>query len=280
MTPIDPESIKAAADAAHSLGGPAAAAYAAKKLADPMLDGAALVLREWTERYVTPRARRMLRLEDAAELAQKLAAEKLANVPTDRLVEPNPSIVAGTIEALQTAHEQTELRELFAQLLASTMDGAIADAAHPSFVEIIRQMGSDDARVFRAMERCAPYYYLSESIAIEFRHAHQAERERLLVTAWQLLGKDAGVPSPLRVAYALTNLERLGLVERHIKTYTTVGGDTKPVQAAVDVTMFGKRFAVACLGVPAPVGLGPEWTAPYRFSADADPTQDRQDLGE
>jgi Abortive infection alpha len=76
-------------------------------------------------------------------------AEKLKHVPEEKIVPPSPAIAGPTLEALRFAGHEPNLRELYANLLASAMDARTAEEAHPAFVDIVRQLSADEARVLR-----------------------------------------------------------------------------------------------------------------------------------
>ena len=76
-------------------------------------------------------------------------AEKLKNVPSEKLITPNPTVAVPVVESMRyTAHDPT-LRELYSSLLASAMNIDTADNAHPAFVEMIRQMTPDEAKILK-----------------------------------------------------------------------------------------------------------------------------------
>ncbi|RDK82783.1 DUF4393 domain-containing protein [Marinirhabdus gelatinilytica] len=72
-------------------------------------------------------------------------SEKLENVPKEKIITPATEIAGPTIEALKYSGHNTELRELYANLLASAMNKDSAHKAHPGYVEIIKNMTSDEA---------------------------------------------------------------------------------------------------------------------------------------
>ncbi len=78
---------------------------------------------------------------------------KMEKVPEERRILPNVEIAGPAVEALRFTGQNDELRNLFANVLATSMDAETAANAHPSFVEIIKQLSSDDARILRFMPR-------------------------------------------------------------------------------------------------------------------------------
>ncbi|MEE8204239.1 MAG: DUF4393 domain-containing protein, partial [Alphaproteobacteria bacterium] len=57
------------------------------------------------------------------------------------------------IEALRFAGHNDELRDLFENVLATSMDKETAANAHPAFVQTIKQLTPDEARILRYMAR-------------------------------------------------------------------------------------------------------------------------------
>jgi hypothetical protein len=62
------------------------------------------------------------------------------------------------MDALQYCGMEASVRELFANLLASSMDARKSKSVHPSFVEILRQLAPAEARIisFLAANRMFP----------------------------------------------------------------------------------------------------------------------------
>lgn len=75
--------------------------------------------------------------------------EKLKNVPKESIVTPKASIAGPAMQGLAFSFEEPDLKDLYLSLLASAMDGRVSDDAHPGFVEIIRQLTSEEAQLLR-----------------------------------------------------------------------------------------------------------------------------------
>lgn len=76
---------------------------------------------------------------------QKDLAEKAAMIPQEQIVEPKASIAGPALQGLAFTHEEANLKEMYLSLLATSMDGRVSAEAHPAFVEIIRQLSSEEA---------------------------------------------------------------------------------------------------------------------------------------
>lgn len=76
-------------------------------------------------------------------------AEKLRSVPPGDIRTPEPHVACPALEALRfTGHEET-LREMYANLLANSLDARTAEIAHPAFVDIVKSMSPDEARIMQ-----------------------------------------------------------------------------------------------------------------------------------
>ncbi|WP_457652140.1 DUF4393 domain-containing protein [Rhodocaloribacter sp.] len=76
-------------------------------------------------------------------------AEKLKDVPEESIVTPDLTIAGPVVEALKfTAHKE-QLREMYASLLATSMDRETIRNAHPAFVEVIRQLTPPEASILQ-----------------------------------------------------------------------------------------------------------------------------------
>lgn len=72
-------------------------------------------------------------------------AEKLADVPPDRLVSPQPIVAAQAMEGLGFSLDEPNLKEMYLNLLATASDSAQAHKAHPSFAQIIKELSAAEA---------------------------------------------------------------------------------------------------------------------------------------
>lgn len=80
------------------------------------------------------------------ELSQKAAA-----IPDENLVEPKASIAGPALQGLAFTHEEPKLKDMYLSLLVTAMDGRSAFDAHPAFVEIIKQLTSEEAAFLKEL---------------------------------------------------------------------------------------------------------------------------------
>ncbi len=81
------------------------------------------------------------------EQTKQLLAEKLKNIPEDKIVPPDAYVAVPAIQNLSYCMDSTELRELYANLLANSLIAGKKEKVHPAFVDQIRQMSPLDARI-------------------------------------------------------------------------------------------------------------------------------------
>ena len=146
------------------------------------------------------------------DLAINQVAEKLEGVPEERLCEPAPNVVVPAIQQLSYSFDSEELRKLYVNLLATSMDRERRDGAHPSFVNLIGQMTPDEAKImawFTAGEGrdCIPIVDL-----------RLVKTDEVIKYTWRPLLEnytnafDGIVELPGNAPLYLDNLERLGLI--------------------------------------------------------------------
>ena len=136
------------------------------------------------------------------EWLQHRLAEKIKDVPPEKLTSPDPRIAAPAIQALTYSMDDETIREMYANLLATEMQVDRKQHSHPAFVELIKQMTPSDARLLEI-----------------FRKNGSQIRFRAQV-------KDGGKSRDVGLGYSfdfdndpaknLDNLERLALVERRV----------------------------------------------------------------
>ncbi len=98
--------------------------------------------------FAFDRARQYFSERFAQDLGEKASA-----IPADQIVEPKASIAGPALQGLAFSHDEPNLKEMYLSLLASAMDGRSSEKVHPAFVEIIRQLKSEEARLLRGILR-------------------------------------------------------------------------------------------------------------------------------
>ena len=107
--------------------------------------------------------RRLSMKEETIVEAAQIIEPIMRDVPPEKFVEPEPYIVGSAMLAMTFTLDCEELRNLYANLLASSMNSDIKDNVHPAFTEIIKQLSPDEARIME---------YISNVGLIPFVHIH------------------------------------------------------------------------------------------------------------
>lgn len=79
--------------------------------------------------------------------------EKTKSIPLEYAAEPKASIAGPTLQGLAFSHEEPNLKEMYLNLLATSMDQRTSDISHPAFVEVIKQLDSEDAELINDILR-------------------------------------------------------------------------------------------------------------------------------
>ena len=74
--------------------------------------------------------------------------KKLEGIPEKNIVQPQIAIAGPALEALRYTFDTKEIREMYLNLLASSMNSETTTETHPAFVEIVRAMSRQDAELF------------------------------------------------------------------------------------------------------------------------------------
>jgi len=193
--------------------------------------------------------------------------ERLSHVPPERLIGPDPVILIPSAFGLRISGHNEELREMFAKLLATSMDSDTAHKAHPAFAEIIRQMTPDEARLIKYL--ITDNYHPTVSLS-SADPSYPNEKQRFIVRHFSVLGYKSGCTKPELAPTYLSNLARLGLIEIWEMRYVSPETEYDPIlndkgfnemvkkveengyiaqeqKEALSLTSLGVQFCEACV---------------------------------
>lgn len=164
----------------------------------------------------------------SAEYAEKKAIQMRANleeyqasivnevvkIEPENIQEPKISILGPAIEASKYYIEDEALRDMFAKLIASSMDKSKNDLVHNSFVEIIKQMSSLDAENLVVISSQAnPLFNSICNLVIDYS-------DGIFNTKFtNLYLGNSSQKSQKNIGKSLSNLKRLGLIELDYQEY-------------------------------------------------------------
>lgn len=99
--------------------------------------------------------------EESIRLTTQAVAEGASKIPPEKLTEPEPYVVVPAIQQLSYCYDSEELRQLYANLLVSSMNSDTKWKVHPSFSAIIQQLTPDEVKLLSYLDSES-----SKSIAI------------------------------------------------------------------------------------------------------------------
>ena len=134
---------------------------------------------------------RQLKLEDY----KKKILTEYGKIPEDKKLDPRLSIIGPALEASKFYIDEEILRDMFAKLIANSMNADKQQFINVAFVEIIKQMSPLDAEILKSfvVQRQQPI-----SRFIEYRRDQEKNLKR---------------DEFFTLVVAINNLSRLGLIE-------------------------------------------------------------------
>jgi len=147
--------------------------------------------------------------EQVEQFISSKVTEKLRGIPEENIITPIPQIAGPAVEALRYTGHDVNLRELFANLLANAMDKETAHSVHPSYVEIIKNISSDEAILLSAFITTKVYPIIN----INSKYKDIKKGYRLIYPKYSHIDKIISLTRPDLIPVYVDNLCRLGVLE-------------------------------------------------------------------
>lgn len=156
---------------------------------------------------LTPLRIWVLNAEIQFQETARLLVKKLENVPPEQIETPDPHIAVPALQYISYCMDNHELREMYANLLASSMNKVVKNGVHPGYVEIIKQLCPDEAKILRhiAKEEKIP--------TISVYYCKSSGGNIRVVKDFSNVGYLTMCENPQDICKYLSNLLRLGLIE-------------------------------------------------------------------
>ena len=133
--------------------------------------------------------------------------QEVDNIPPDQINQsPDIGVLGPALEASKYYVEKEAVRKMFAKLIGAELDLRKADKVHHSFVDVIRQMNSNDARLLPLLPLSGPLAEIRLYISNGHSYQRFGPRDILLIPPTIVNNFENN-------AVSLNNLERLGLLE-------------------------------------------------------------------
>lgn len=188
--------------------------------------------------------------------------EKLNSISPDIIVQPESYIAVPVLQAISYCVDNEELRNMYANLLASSMILNVKNKVHPSYVEIIKQLSPDEAKIlaFLYKTKLEPVIYLMN------KQSNPVMNESLM-EVYSLIAEKANCEVVSNIQEYFENLERLNLIDdcpdnlvnitnayddlmRHplvIERMSRRLSDYDMIKAFTVLTKYGYSFCEVCL---------------------------------
>lgn len=204
-----------------------------------------------------------IRYQAKIEKFQEEIDAKISNIPPENYKELNMQITGIALENSKYCLESDELRNMFANLIAKSMDSRFSSITHPSFAEIIKQMSPLDAQNLTLFQE-------GSLPIVEYRLSTPDENGKKTgtygVIQTNVFLSNNNVEDVVIQAESISNLERLGLIHisydeyfadenkyanfsnTYIYNYHKSHGNTLNIQKGnATATPLGKSFIKVCL---------------------------------
>lgn len=152
--------------------------------------------------------------EESIRLTTQAVQDKAIQIPEEKLSEPEPYVAIPAIHQLSYCYNSEELREMYANLLVSSMNTDTKQLVHPSFVDIIKQLTPDEAKLLSTISRESGSYLKSMKYIplIDLQIKLDGNRGHVcLLRNYTNIGDDI-CESPQNISAYMENLDRLKLI--------------------------------------------------------------------
>jgi hypothetical protein len=175
---------------------------------------------------------------------------RLNGVDPEALVAPPIAIVGPALEAMRYLEDEAELRNLYAQLIASSMQNNLQPKVHRGFIEVLKNMNIEDAFVLKWFHE------------FKFLITYNIDLQNGSLGFVSVLERDINCSLHKKGKDSITNLLRLGLIEtgpfinspgKQIDQSDRVSelrqkyGNLLASQVEYLITTLGERFCEVCM---------------------------------
>ena len=138
----------------------------------------------------------------------KLLQQKLENIPPEQIVSPEAHIAVPTMQYISYCMDNGELRNMYANLLAKSMCSVMKNNVHPAFVEIIKQLCPDEAKIMKEVYK----KYFIPTLSVRKENKSHAGID--IISGFSNIGYIANCEYPSEIIKYFDNLIRLGLLKK------------------------------------------------------------------
>jgi hypothetical protein len=145
--------------------------------------------------------------ENSLRLYAEEVSNRLSAIPEENLQDPKMNILGPALEASKFYFEEPQYREMFSKLIAASCDTRATDKAHPFFVEAIKQLTPNEAKILETFKGKH-----NQPIACYQLKRENGSTNMLMEHVFLLKGSSTFEKEPDYYASSLVNLQRLGFL--------------------------------------------------------------------
>lgn len=213
-------------------------------------------------------------VEQLSKFVAEKVGKKLENTPPENIQQPSTRIAVPLLEAVRYTGNDPDLSNMYANLLANSMDSSTADKAHPAFVEMIKSMAADEAKILNFLSSNSLYnayaildLRIVNSSNFSFSKLSKSKSFTTFQRNLSVIGNNADCLYPASTPSYIDNLKRMGLIvtqrgmgevdENFYKEIEKIyvqpfreaipDADLQTVKGFLHISDLGKVFVAACI---------------------------------
>ena len=150
--------------------------------------------------------------EESLRLTSDAVCEKLKGISEEKLVEPEPYVAIPAIQQLSYCQNNEDLRDLYANLLAASMNTDKKWQVHPAFVDIIKQLTPDEAKIIKSIPAFKNNFMPAIDVKLYDKNQGDATGHQLFITNFTNIGLEV-IENKMNICSYIDNLLRLNILE-------------------------------------------------------------------
>ena len=149
--------------------------------------------------------------EESLRLTAEALQEKVDKIPEEKQCEPEAYVAVPAIQQIAYCYDSVELRNMYANLLASSMNTDKKWNVHPGFVDIIKQLTPDEAKLLKTLPRTEQAY--SPLMDLQINLGKVTDGQKIIFRNYSMYHDLKVCEAPENAGLYLENLSRLKLID-------------------------------------------------------------------
>lgn len=149
--------------------------------------------------------------KESLRLTAEAIKEKVKQIPEEKIVEPEPYVAIPAIQQISYCQNSEELRDLYANLLTSSMNTDKKWQVHPSFVDIIKQLTPDEAKIIKSIPNFKNNFMPAIDVKLMDKNA-SGSGHQIFITNFATVGLNV-IENKENICSYIDNLVRLNILE-------------------------------------------------------------------